>query len=387
MKAQTFSRIERISRPITHLLSPRNIVKVHSSGRIKFLEALKDEIPSEPYVPPKTLETTLWNLKFRTPIGNAAGMFKNGECSKMIEMQGAGFYLGGTGTYFPREGNTEEDIHLPVVMLPKSEAAINKLGLNNYGDEANSRQARFIKDTLKIPVGWSVAAPEAEDLIRNGKLKNKSDITEEQMAGIRLEYLVKSMRLYGEAGVDFLEINESCPNTHSKIPEGSDLENRLKYVRQNFLNKRKRRLPVIVKLSNDTNLIHVPQVMDLLFELGYDGVNFGNTSTDYKTIKDSINVFERETYDYFTKTFGGGVSGDPLLEKSFDLVCKASEHLKSNPPKQEFHIIRTGGIRFMSNVENSLDIGASLVQWYTGYFKNFRKHSHDVYRKMFKDLE
>jgi len=57
-------------------------------------------------------------LKFKTPIGNAAGMFKNGECSKMIEMQGAGFYLGGTGTYFPREGNTEEDIHLPVVMLP-----------------------------------------------------------------------------------------------------------------------------------------------------------------------------------------------------------------------------------------------------------------------------
>src|SRR3989338_6268775 len=320
MKAQTFSRIERISRPITHLLLPKSIVRIHSSGRIKFLEALKNEIPYESYVPPESLGTTLWDLKFKTPIGNAAGMFKNGECSKMIEMQGAGFYLGGTGTYFPREGNTEEDIHLPVVMPPKSEAAINKLGLNNYGDEANSRQARFIKDTLKIP-------------------------------------------------------------------EGSDLENRLKYVRQNFLNKRKRRLPVIVKLSNDTNLIHVPQVMDLLFELGYDGVNFGNTSTDYKTIKDSINVFERETYDYFTKTFGGGVSGDPLLEKSFDLVCKASEHLKSNPPKQEFHIIRTGGIRFMSNVENSLDIGASLVQWYTGYFKNFRKHSHDVYRKMFKDLE
>ncbi|HLA23570.1 MAG TPA: hypothetical protein VJZ93_03500, partial [Candidatus Nanoarchaeia archaeon] len=72
MKTHTLSRIERISRPLMHLLLPKSIVRIHSSGRIKFLEALKDEIPSEHYVPPKTLETTLWNLKFRTPIGNAA---------------------------------------------------------------------------------------------------------------------------------------------------------------------------------------------------------------------------------------------------------------------------------------------------------------------------
>src|SRR3990167_4919584 len=115
------------------------------------------------------------------------------------------------------------------------------------------------------------------------------------------------MRLYEKASVDFIEINESCPNTQHGRPQDDDLANRLNYIKQNFLDRRVRRLPVIVKFSNDTQVEQVPTLMDLLFENSFDGVNFGNTSTAYDKRRENIAQSERKLYDFFTKTFCGGV--------------------------------------------------------------------------------
>jgi len=194
------------------------------------------------------------------------------------------------------------------------------------------------------------------------------------------------MKLYEKAGVDFLEMNESCPNTHvlrdSAKYDLIGLKLRLRYVRDNFLDQRERKIPVIVKLSNDTSLAHLPEILDILFELGYDGVDFGNASIAYDKRRELIDLDERKLFDFYKKTFGGSVSGRPLKESSLELASNAVKYVGFGPPSQEFHVTRTGGIETLEDIKESEKAGISLNRWFTGYFENFAKHGHEVYSKL-----
>ena len=393
MKATTIANWEEALWPIIRLAPSQLIVSKYSEGRLDFLKKLKEEILSETFSPPEDLSVTLWGIKFKTPLMNSAGMFKNGECYEMVAKQGAGAYLGGTGTWSHWLGNVglanpvgseknivrlpdvdiqkrrdylKRGIYLPFVPYRDSHAASNCLGLPNDGDRENSQKAA-LERVENCPVGWSLMG--SPDFQADKKLK----------------YLVKGMWLYGEVGVDFLEMNESCPNTSHGKPQDDDIANRLRYVKENFLNQRQRRIPVIVKFSNDTQVEQLPALLDLLFELDYDGVNFGNTSTNYDQRREKIHPSERRIYDFFTKTFGGGVSGNPLKESSLELASRAVEYLREGAPKQEFHVIRTGGIENLQDIRDSQMAGISLNQWYTGYFRNFSKHGHEVYMRLFEN--
>ena len=298
--------------------------------------------------------------------------------------QGAGGYLGGTGTANARIGNEKEGIKLPFAPYPRSGAASNWLGLPNDGDNINLERAgrlTFEKNAIKCvikdrtytkvhPIGWSVmGSPDYQ-----GKEK--------------LEKLVGSMCKYEKAGVDFLENNESCPNTAHGTPQSEGLEDRLKYVKEQFLDQRlttRPRIPVVVKFSNDTLIEQVPALLDVLFKLGYDGINFGNTSINYAYHEKSIAPQERRLYNYFTSTFGGGVSGRPLKEVSLALCAAAVEYRDAGPPSHEFHVIRTGGIDSGKDLFESDQAGVSLNQWFTGYFDNLSFFSHRAYWHVYKE--
>ena len=352
--------------PLLNKFPSKTVVSKYSNGRRKFLEKLKSAFPNETYIPPKSLKRTLWGIEFKSPIMNAAGMFKNGEGSEMVEMQGAGAYIGGTGTYNPRVGNHKEGIILPFMPFRKSHSAANWLGLPNDGDEVNSERAFYMQHIREIPIAWSVMASPSID----GKEK--------------LEKLVSSLDFYDKRNVDFLEINASCPNVKHNS-EYDKTEVVLNYVSENFLNQRSRKLPVVVKFSNDTNPQDVPYLMDLLFELGFDGINFGNTSINYSKAREHIHKSERKHFDYFTKTFGGGISGKPLKESSLELSSLAVEYKNKASPSQEFHIFRTGGIDSWRDIQQSEQAGVSMNQWYTGYFEQFAEHGHDVYKELFRN--
>lgn len=369
MKATTLANWEHAIRPLIARFPPSTIIKLYSEGRLNFLNRLKDEVPSESYNPPENLKRELWGITFRSPIMNSAGMFKNGECYEMVAKQGAAAYLGGTGTWNPRKGNEKDGIYLPFVTYTQSHSASNWLGLPNDGDKKNSQRASEMQRINDCPVGWSIMG--SPDLQGQEKL----------------ERLVYGMKLYGQAGVDFLEINESCPNTTHGSLQDDDLANRLTYVKENFLDEVG--IPVIVKFSNDTEIEQVGPLLDLLFEKGFDGVNFGNTSVAYAQRGELIASGERNLYDFYTQTFGGGVSGVPLRKSSLELASRAVEYLKAGPPLQEFHVIRTGGIETAQDIVESEKAGISLNQWYTGYFYNFdpHMHGHDVYRNLCEKLE
>ncbi len=292
---------------------------------------------------------------------NAAGMFKNCECYPMTALQGAGGYIAGTSEFYPWKGNEKDGVYLPFVPYPRSGSASNWLGLPTEGDQTNASRISQLIRINDMPVGQSVA---------------------EQPGGMydidKMKDLVLGMWLYKESGVDFIEVND-CPNV-VEHRGGMTRREKLTYISEHYLKRRERKLPVIVKISPDIKPASIPETMDILFELGFDGANFGNASKDYARHRERIHPAERLLYDYYTSTFTGAVSGKPLKEISLELAGTAASYLRDGPPSQEFHVIRTGGIECPQDIVESDRAGISLNEWLTGYWSAFAEHGHDVYR-------
>ena len=369
LTAERMSRLESKFRPLVIGALPSKLaIAAYSKGRSIFLSKHNREFPVEAFRPPCMFARTFWGIKFRSPIMNAAGMFKNGEGYETAAMQGAGAYLAGTTTFNARPGNKKNGIRWPFVPYPRSHSASNWMGLPNEGDYFVSQRMRNLKRVDGCPIGASVMA--------------SPDLKGEE----QLYALVKGMGLYQDAGVDFNELNESCPNAaHGKLQD-CGLPQRLLYVKNNFLDGRSNRPPVIVKFSNDTPLEQVPELVSLLVSYGFDGVNFGNTSINYPKRRERIAKSERRMFNYFTSTFGGGVSGEPLKEDSLALCTAAVEQIKMLKPAHEFHVIRTGGIMSSADILASVRAGVLLNQWFTGYFENFAEYGHGVYDQLYHQL-
>jgi dihydroorotate dehydrogenase len=351
---------------VVKLFPPKVATNTYSGGRDYFMSKFHDLKRCNPplVIEANNLSRTLWGIKFRTPLLNAAGMFKNGEAYDLMASIGAGGYIGGTSTWVARNGNLKLDILRPFITLPNSKIAVNFLGLPNVGDRLLSSKI-FSKNKLDgCPIGWSVMRSPGLELNEG------------------MEYLIKSLFLF-EANllIDFIEINESCPNVGADF---SDFEQRLSYIANNFLVHRKRNLPVVVKLSNDLTPEKLKQVLLLLTKYGFDGLNIGNTSTNYAQALAYIDKSEKNLYSWFTSNIGGGISGAYLKENSLQLCKMAVDYVTELKPNHEFHIIRTGGIDCYDDILQSEAAGISLNQWYTGFFSNYLRDGNKIYQNFFQ---
>ncbi|MGB9771300.1 MAG: hypothetical protein ACPLX7_04890 [Candidatus Kapaibacteriota bacterium] len=364
---ETISKIDLFFRPFLVENYPGFATAFYSYGRKLFLNRLIREKPAQVSLP-QELHRTFWGIKFNSPIFNAAGMFKDGNGYGLACLQAAGAFLAGTITPKPRKGNFKKWILHPFIPYPRSRSSSNWMGLPNPGFKKVIDILNRIHKQNYVPIGISLAS--------NGN--GFSD----------LEELCEVLHEVEKSNVDFVEVNESCPNIeHGKVNLArldSNFLNRIELISDKFLKKRKRNLPVILKLSNDFEPESVPLLLDALLDLGFDGVNFGNTSTNYDECRKFINSNEVKAYYYFTKLFGGGVSGLPLKHKSFTLTQNAMKHLQSKKLNREFYVIRTGGIYDYEDYQKSSNIGISIFQWFTGYFENFIKYGHKLYQKFFR---
>ncbi len=364
------ARWEGRLRPWLGRLPAALLVRLYSGSRWRFNAALARRPPAL-QIKPEHLGQTLWGLHFRAPLFNAAGMYKRGEGYRLALRQGAGAYLAGTTTSRPRGGNKKNGVRLPFAPYPASGAASNFLGLPNPGHQAVAARLSRLPRVVGFPIGASLS------------LSPEPEIGREQ----RLGELIDGLQAYNQAAVDFLEINESCPNTEQEPGAFADLRQRLEEISERFLAARERPLPVIVKLSCDTLPEQLPSYLDLLLELGYDGVNFGNTSTAYTVHRSAIQPGESGLYDYFISTFGGGISGRPLRHSSLALIQAAAAYLAECSPPREFHLIRTGGVAEADDVRAGEAAGAALTQWFTGYYEAFSQAGHGLYRQLYEQIK
>ncbi len=343
---------------------------IYTYGRKAFINMLSGAKIKERILLPAECRKTLWGIDFNCNLFNAAGMFKKGEGYYAVAAQGAGAYLSGTTTAKPIRGNSRLLVTHPFVPYPFSHSSSNWMGLPNPGHSAVAKVISGIEKLPGCPIGASIAA-------------NPGIAENEAMKGV-----VVGIKLFERAGADFIEINESCPNVdHEKSLDSSGLDihliNRLEYISKSFIRFRGRNLPLVIKLSNDTDKSLLPRLIDLLVDLGYDGINLGNTSTNYTELENLLDTRDLKAFRFFTSEFGGGVSGAPLKLKSIELAKYAAEHIQFKNPAHEFHVIRTGGIETAEDITESNNSGISLNQWFTGYFEGFSKFGFNVYRKIF----
>jgi dihydroorotate dehydrogenase len=268
----------------------------------------------------------LAGLRFENRLGLAAGFDKNAELIRPMHALGFGHVEIGTVTALPQPGNPKPRLF----RLPADRALINRMGFNNHGaDVVAARLARLRASGGSLPIiGVNIG-------------KSRAVASEDAVA----DYEQSAKRLAPVA--DYLVVNVSSPNT----PGLRDLQQvaALRPILEAVLAKSQSK-PVFVKLAPDLSNQDVLAMAQLAADLGLAGVVIANTTVSRADLKSVRHVTET-----------GGLSGAPLRERACELLGLVR---KAHP---SLLIISVGGVETSDDFRERLELGADLVQSYTGF--------------------
>ena len=267
-------------------------------------------------------ELERFGLKFKNPLGIAAGFDKNGVVVNQLAALGFGFVEVGTVTFEPQKGNEKPRLF----RLPEDEALINRLGFNNEGTRKVVERLKKINPNCVLGVNIG---------------KNKDVPNEEAV-----ENYLKSFDLASEVA-DYIAVNVSSPNTPNlrQLQKAENLEELLRELQKKNINSK----PLLVKIAPDLSEAEIETIVDISLKLNLAGIIATNTTVERKYLK--------------TKTDeNGGLSGKPLRKKSTEVISKIYKYSKGKMP-----IIGVGGIFTAADAFEKISAGACLVQAYTGF--------------------
>ena len=273
----------------------------------------------------KDLPLVVAGIRFRNPVGLAAGFDKNCEAARFLAGLGFGFLELGTVTLRPQPGNPKPRLF----RLREDHAIINRMGFNNAGAwEAAKSLERLLP--LPVPVGIS--------------LGKNADCSMDEAPRNYLETL-KVMYGYG----DYFAVNISSPNTLQlrSLHGGAKLK-RLVEPMLDFASGQKKRKPFFVKIAPDLEDRDLEAAAALAVELGF-GLIATNTTVS------------RASVPAYWQTYEGGLSGKPLRELSNSILSKTAGLVKGRVP-----LMGSGGISDGPTALEKLKLGADLVQIYSG---------------------
>jgi len=271
------------------------------------------------------LETEVFGLKFKNPVGLAAGFDKDAKLYKELSNLGFGFIEIGTLTPKGQEGNPKKRLF----RLKEDSAIINRMGFNNGGVlEAVER----LKKNNDVLIGGNIG-------------KNKLTSNEEATS----DYEICFDALYDH--VDYFVVNVSSPNTPNlrALQDKEPLTQLLQALQNKNLALPKQK-PILLKIAPDLTDEQLLDIIDIVNETKIAGVIATNTT------------ISREGLLSENKAEIGGLSGKPLAKRSTEVIRFLSE--KSN---KSFPIIGVGGIHSAEDAIEKLEAGASLIQLYTGF--------------------
>ncbi|UZD22052.1 quinone-dependent dihydroorotate dehydrogenase [Algoriphagus halophytocola] len=275
------------------------------------------------------LEREVFGLKFKNPVGLAAGFDKDAKLIDEMAMLGFGFIEIGTLTPKPQPGNPQPRLF----RLPQDESLVNRMGFNNGGvQEAVQRLKNRKSDVL---VGGNIG-------------KNKVTPNENAVD----DYLICLEALHDY--VDYFVVNVSSPNTPNlrDLQEKEPLKQLLQAVK-NANDQKANPKPILLKIAPDLTDGQLDDIIEIVQETKIDGVIATNTTIDRSKLTSSSSKIEA--------IGAGGVSGKVLTKRSTEVIRYLSE--KSN---KAFPIIGVGGIHSAADAIEKLEAGASLVQVYSG---------------------
>lgn len=276
------------------------------------------------------LEREVFGLKFKNPVGLAAGFDKNAEYIADMAKFGFGFIEIGTVTPKPQPGNDKPRMF----RLVNDSALINRMGFNNQGADVAAGRLKHLKEREGVIIGGNIG-------------KNKVTPNEEAVN----DYVYCFNALYDY--VDYFVVNVSSPNT----PGLRDLQEKepLMHILNTLqtLNQTKAKTkPILLKIAPDLTDSQLDDIVEIVTETKIAGVIATNTTISREGLRSDAGLVNE----------AGGVSGKPLTARSTEVIRYLSE--KSG---KSFPIIGVGGIHSAQDAVDKLEAGASLVQVYTGF--------------------
>ena len=276
----------------------------------------------------KSKQTHLFvkGLRVKNRLGLAAGLDKNARLINEFDNIGFGFVEVGTVTPKAQYGNPKPRIK----RLISHESLLNSLGFPNEG--VRSIKSRLKKVSGDICLGVNIGP-------------NKDTVPEEVIN----DYLLCYEEVFEYA--DFVTINISSPNT----PNLRSLHNaeNFKAVIDAILSERNRhqkKPKVFIKISPDEESKTYTNLIETINNSAIDGVIISNTSNN-QNLKNSLNVAH----------LPGGISGKSLKNSSNKIL----KEIKAMINKEKI-IVAVGGIFDVDSYNEKFELGADLVQMYTG---------------------
>ena len=283
-----------------------------------------------PIFPTPDNPVEVMGLKFKNPIGLAAGADKNGEAIDGFGKLGFGFIEVGTVTPLAQDGNPKPR----QFRILEAEGIINRNGFNNLGVDVlveNVKRAKY-DGILGINIGKNAVTP----------IENALD-----------DYQICLRKVYEYA--DYITVNISSPNTKNlrSLQYGEALDellSGLKAEQARLSQKFQQYKPLVLKIAPDLTEEEIASVADSLIRHRIDGVIAGNTTLSRETVAGLINAEQV-----------GGLSGKPLNALSTKLIMQLAKELNGALP-----IIGSGGIHSLASGQEKIDAGAKLLQVYSG---------------------
>jgi len=263
------------------------------------------------------LRTNIAGLDVPNPIGLAAGFDKNAEALAPLARTGFGFLEVGAATPLPQEGNPRPRLY----RLTEDAAAINRFGFNNQGME---------------PIAQRLATRPAGSILGLNLGANKT--SEDRAADFA--------RVLAHCGphVDFATVNVSSPNTEKlRDLQGKDA---LSALLGGVIEANATGIPIFLKIAPDLSDQDLQDVADVVDSAGISGVITTNTT------------LSRDGLQSAHKDQAGGLSGQPLFEKSTRVLAKLST-------LTDLPLIGVGGVGSAEQAYAKIRAGACAVQLYT----------------------
>jgi dihydroorotate dehydrogenase len=296
--------------------------------------------------PDKPVEA--FGLKFKNPVGLAAGYDKDGIAVRGLSTLGFGHIEIGTVTPLPQPGNPKPR----VFRLVEDEAVINRMGFPGKGADVVAVSLRGAQRRSNPLAGleiasWGKVRPPRNDtqIIVGVNLGKNKDTPIENAA----DDYVTLMRTFAPLA-DYLAINISSPNTVGlrRLQGREMLEGLLGAIAEERRTSKVKR-PILVKIAPDLNDEELDDALGVILDIGMDGVIATNTTLARDGLRSK---HQGET---------GGLSGRPLTVRSEAVLDKVVKRLKGRIP-----VVSVGGIMSPDDAKRRLDKGAALVQVYTG---------------------
>ncbi len=293
----------------------------------------------------------VFGLDFKNPVGLAAGYDKDGVAIRGLSTLGFGHVEIGTVTPKPQAGNPSPRIF----RLLEDDAVINRMGFPSKGSEfvqiqlnPSLRPNLVEKITGYSPRKKSTPQQSWGTVLGVNLGKNKDTPNEEAV----FDYLALLQNFAGLA--DYLTVNVSSPNTVGlrNLQGREALEKLLTQLHQQRLieqTNHKKRIPILVKLAPDLSESELDEAIEAIISARMDGVIVTNTTLGREGLRSNL------------KGESGGLSGSPLTVKSEAVLHQTIKRVNGEIP-----VVSAGGIMSPDDAKRRLDMGAALVQVYTG---------------------